>query len=101
MGLCNEQQFREPSLKGPVIVPAKTNDQLERLSEIEKFEHSFPFHRMRIDKFEGHIKRFVYKDDDACISMRQLQFSFEEEELFSDLQDETTMFYRLMSNEFL
>ena len=55
------------------------------MDEIERFEHTLPFYRMRIDKFEGHVKRFIYKDDQACITMKQLQFSLEDEDLFADL----------------
>ena len=67
MGLCNEGYFRE---SGPLVLPKKSDAELEKLCEIEQFEHKFPFHRMRIDKYEGHIKRFVTMEDDGVISMR-------------------------------
>jgi len=38
---------------------------LDKLSEIEKYEHDFPFYRMRIDQYEGKIKRFVTHDDEG------------------------------------
>ena len=70
--LCSEQQFREASTKGPTEFPILNNVELAKMNEIERFEHTFPFYRMRIDKYEGHVKRFIYKEDDACISMKQL-----------------------------
>ena len=55
------------------------------MNEVERFEHTFPFYRLRIDRFEGHVKRFVFKEDNGCVSMKQLLYSFEEEETFKDL----------------
>ena len=49
---------------------------LHALNDIEKFEHCFPFHLMRVDQYEGKIKRFVTKSDYGQVSMDQIMYSF-------------------------
>lgn len=33
--------------------------EMSKLDRISRFEHSFPFYKLRIDVFEGRVKRFV------------------------------------------
>ena len=68
---------------------------LKRLNMIEAFEYTFPFYRMRIDNFEGKIKRFVNVEDKGTVTIRQLRYAFQEDEPWAGLQDETTTLFRL------
>ena len=43
---------------------------LKRLNMIEAFEYTFPFYRMRIDNYEGKIKRFVNVEDKGTVTIR-------------------------------
>ena len=70
---------------------------LKRLNAIEQFEFTFPFYRMRIDQYEGRIKRFVNKEDADTVTLRQLKYSFQEDEAWAALQDETSVLFRLFS----
>ena len=70
---------------------------LKRLNQIEQFEFTFPFYRMRIDQYEGRVKRFVNKEDENTLSLRQLLYSLEDDTPWQDLQDETSVIYRLMN----
>ena len=70
---------------------------LKRLAVVEQFEFTFPFYRLRIDKYEGCVKRLVNKEDNGTVSLRQLQYAFQEEESWSSLHDETSVLYRLFN----
>ena len=50
---------------------------------------------MRIDQFEGRIKRYVNVEDSNAVSMRQLRYSFQEDDPWGGLTDETSVMYRL------
>ena len=39
------------------------------MKEIEQFECTFPFYRMRIDAYEGRIKRYVNVEDSNAVSL--------------------------------
>lgn len=56
---------------------------------------------MRIDVFEGKIKSLVWEEDEGRITIKQLKYVFEEEELFRELQDDTSVFAHVLTNEFL
>ena len=53
---------------------------------------------MRIDQYEGRIKRYVNADDKNTVTLRQLRYSFQEDQTWSDLQDDTSMLYRLFNS---
>ena len=53
---------------------------------------------MRIDQYEGRIKRYVNQDDKNTVTLRQLRYSFQEDQTWSDLQDDTSMLYRLFNS---
>ena len=93
--LCIQSHFREADTTGAVIFGDKDASLLKRLNEIQQFEHTFPFYRLRIDQYEGRIKRFVNKEDNNTVTMRQLRYSFQEDALWIGLQDESSVLSRL------
>ena len=68
--LCKNQQFREADTRGTVNYAAKDVKVLKRLNAVEQFEFTFPFYRMRIDQYEGRIKRFVNVEDKNTLTLR-------------------------------
>ena len=70
---------------------------LKRLNQVEAFEFTFPFYRMRIDQFEGRVKRYVNIEDNGTVSMRQLVYSFSEDEPWNPRSDETSILCHLMN----
>jgi len=94
---CDKAQFREADTSGAVTFGAKQSKMLKRLNDIEQFEFTFPFYRMRIDQYEGRIKRYVNKDDNNTVTLRQLRYSFQEDALWGGLTDETSVLFRLFN----
>ena len=97
MGCCNEKTFKEAYTGGATQFEQKDSKVLKRLNEVEAFENCFPFYRMRIDTYEGRIKRYVTMDDLNTVTLRQLAYSFEEDELWADLTDVTSVLFRLIT----
>ena len=95
MGNCLESTFKEADTRGATTFAQKDNSLLKRLNEIEQFEFQFPFYRMRIDQYEGRVKRFVNTEDENAVTMRQLRYSFMEDDPWKPLKDETSIVYRL------
>ena len=56
---------------------------ITRLDKYDKFEHSFPFYRTRIDIFEGRVKRFV--SGKSSVSLSQLRYAFKDDGKWVDL----------------
>ena len=73
---CQESQFREANTRGATTFEQKETKMLKRLNMIEAFEFTFPFYRMRIDNYEGKIKRFVNVEDKGTVTIRQLRYAF-------------------------
>ena len=71
---------------------------MKRLSEVEAYEFELPFYRMRIDKYEGCIKRFVSRDDNCTVTMDQLRYAFAEDEPWKAIDDDSSMLYRLFDD---
>ena len=94
---CQESQFREADTSGATTFTRRETKVLKRLAVVEQFEFTFPFYRLRIDKYEGCIKRFVNKDDNGTVTLRQLQYAFQEEDSWSCLNDETSVLFRLFN----
>lgn len=69
MGCCVEKTFKEADTRGPTTFEFKDVSQLRRMKEIEQFECTFPFYRMRIDAYEGRIKRYVNVEDSNAVSL--------------------------------
>ena len=95
---CQEQTFREASTKGAETYELKDQKLLKRLNEVEAFECELPFYRMRIDKYEGCIKRFVNRDDNNTVTMDQLRYAFAEDEPWKAINDDSSMLYRLFDD---
>ena len=70
LSICQERKFREADTRGPTEYAVKDEKVLQRLNDLEKFENTFPFYRMRIDHFVGRVTRFVAPEDGESVSMR-------------------------------
>ncbi len=93
MGLCPSSEFKEADTRGKVTFERRTKDVLKRLNAVERFEYTFPFYRLRIDHYEGRIKRYVNLEDEDAVSLKQLQYSFMEDDPWADLSDTTSLLY--------
>ena len=69
-GICEASHFREASTLGAETFSVKDAKMLMRLNAVESFEYNLPFYRLRIDKYEGCVKRFVSKEDNNTVSLR-------------------------------
>ena len=49
MGNCIEKEFKEADTRGATTFAQKDARLLKRLNDVEQFEFTFPFYRMRID----------------------------------------------------
>ena len=67
-------------LPKPENIPAIDTSGLEKFS---KFEHAFPFYRIRIDILEGRVKRFV--NGKNSVTLEQLRFAFKDDPKFEDI----------------
>ena len=47
--LCEKSHFKEADTSGSLTFGVKDTKLLKRLNEIEQFEFTYPFYRMRID----------------------------------------------------
>ena len=83
--LCPDGKFREANTSGADTFEVKDGKLLKRLNQVEAFEFTFPFYRIRIDKYEGCIKRFVNVEDQNTVTLRQLRYAFKEEPAWSQL----------------
>ena len=95
--LCPEAGFREADTRGADTYNVKDTKMLKRLNEVEAFEFTFPFYRMRIDKYEGCVKRFVNISDENTVTLRQLRYAFQEDESWGQLLDETSVLFRMFN----
>ena len=53
---------------------------LSGMDPTQRFEHSMPFHTLRVDIFEGNVKRFVHGVN--FVTLRQLRFAFKHRPFF-------------------
>ena len=56
---------------------------------------------MRIDAFEGRVKRLVLEKDDGRLTFSQLLFSFESSNNWKDLQNERSLLSKLFHHPIL
>ena len=56
---------------------------------------------MRIDAYEGKIKRLVYADDNGTLTFEQLCFAFERSQNWSDLKNPRSRLYKLFHHPLL
>ncbi len=67
------------------------------MDRYERFEHTLPFYRMRIDVFEGRVKRFVNNKNSVTID--QLRYAFKNEKNWEDLQHNDGILFKLINSE--
>ena len=53
---------------------------LAAMNRTQRFEHSMPFHTLRVDIFEGNCKRFVHGSN--FVTLKQLRFAFKHRPFF-------------------
>jgi hypothetical protein len=87
-------QSAQPSIADAPEIPAVD---LSKLDRYEKFEHTLPFYRMRIDVFEGRVKRFVTGKN--SVTIEQLRYAFKNEKNWEDLQHNDGLLFRLVNSE--
>jgi len=73
---CINSEFKEADTRGKATFERKDNTMLKRLNQVERFEFTFPFYRLRIDHYEGRVKRFVNTCDNDTVTIKQLRYSF-------------------------
>lgn len=56
---------------------------------------------MRIDAYEGKIKRLVYADDNGTLTFEQLCFAFEQNKNWSDLKNPHSRLYKFFKHPLL
>ena len=65
------------------------------MSIVQKFELGLPFHQMRVDAYEGRIKRYVQQRDKGAISFSQIAHSFLLTNNWQDLQQQDSVLTKL------
>jgi len=71
---------------------------LTKLDRFSRFEHSFPFYRMRIDVFEGKVKRFVINKNSVTLS--QLRYAFKDDKNWQDLQTDDSLLVKIITSKY-
>jgi hypothetical protein len=71
---------------------------LTKLDRFSRFEHSFPFYRMRIDVFEGKVKRFVINKNSVTLS--QLRYAFKDDRNWDDLQNDNSLLVKIRTSDY-
>ena len=59
--------------KGQNIAWTSTTE-LAMMNKTQRFEHSMPFHTLRIDIFEGNVKRLLSGQE--YVTLKQLRYAF-------------------------
>jgi hypothetical protein len=60
-----------------------------------------PFHLLRIDAYEGKIKRLVYAEDDNTLTFEQLAFAFEGSTNWVEIKDPRSRLHKLFQHTLL
>ena len=74
MGMCGSKQE-------PEEYPMATDS--SNFDKWEKFEHTLPFYRTRVDIFEGRVKRFVLER--SSVTLKQLRYAFKHDHKWDDI----------------
>ena len=72
--------------------------ELVKLDRISRFEHGFPFYKLRIDVFEGRVKRFVVGK--TGVSLDQLRYAFKDDKNWKDLYDDNSLLINILKSEY-
>lgn len=71
---------------------------LTKLDRFARFEHTFPLYRMRIDVFEGKVKRFVVNKN--SVSLSQLRYAFKDDRNWEDLQNDNSLLVKIITSDY-
>ena len=66
---CGGSKYKEADVGGETHFAKISDQELNKLCKMERFEKSLPFHTIRIDEWEGKIKRFVSASDEATVTI--------------------------------
>lgn len=69
-----------------------------KLDRFQRFEHSFPLYRMRIDIFEGKVKRFVTGKN--SVTLQQLRYAFKDDKKFEDINNDESLLVQVLKSDF-
>jgi hypothetical protein len=86
------------SRSAPAYVEEIPVQDLEKLDRFSRFEHNFPFYRIRIDIFEGKVKRFVVGK--TSVSLNQLRYAFKDDKNWSDLNDDDSLLVKILKSDY-
>ena len=56
----------------PDEFPKASTAEIALMPRYRKFEHQIPFYMMRLDHYEGRIKRLIYDKEKTRLTMTQL-----------------------------
>lgn len=101
---CKESKQAGPAESIPQL--EENSDTEEELAPVDmsgmdafqKFEYSFPLHRMQIQDFEARVKKLVFGKQ--TLTFKQLQFSFRGLKGWEDLENSQSLFFTLLKSEF-
>ena len=76
MGGCCNSQYDDhgQQLQTGESVPWVSQSILMNFNKTQAFEHTMPFHTLRIDIFEGNVKRFL--QGRTYVTLKQLRYAF-------------------------
>lgn len=77
-------------------IPAVDVSQMDRFMKVEA--RIAPLYRVRIDVFEGRVKRFVCGK--SSLTLAQLRYAFQNDSKFSDLQVDDSLFVKVLQSEY-
>ena len=84
----------------PDEFPKKSQQELKTLPRYQRFECSFPFHTMRVDQYEGRVKRLIYDREKTRLSTAQLQYVFADKQLWSALSDKNSKLSKFLQQDY-
>lgn len=71
---------------------------LTKLDRFQRFECTFPLYRMRVDIFEGKVKRFVTGKN--SVTLQQLRYALKDDKKFDDINKDDSLFVQVLKSEF-
>ena len=94
MGCGNSRQG------GPATAPVEEIPEIDltRLDRFQRFEHTFPLYRVRIDIFEARVKRFVSGKN--SVSFQQLRYAFKDDAKWEDLNNNDSLLVQVLKSDF-
>jgi hypothetical protein len=69
-----------------------------KLDRFQRFEHHFPLYRIRIDVFEGKVKRFVTGKN--SVTLAQLRYAFKDDKNWEELKNDDSLLVQVLKSEF-